>query len=492
MKKKVLLMGLCALFGLASCDININLSLDKPTQNSQETDNDNESGFEGDNSQNTGNDNNGQETEVEAIKETILTSQISSTETQKMVKNPGCGFYKARELDLTENGVENASTSMSENMYHLRISLAAFTSKMGGKDIEIPKKALDSLDNYLAKYAKADVSVIVRFAYDAFDNKKDVEPSMSLILKHIEALGPVVSKYNNVEAIECGLIGPWGEMHSSVLDTQDTYNQLFPKWLASTSRVPILSRKPRYAYRFMGYKLDSDNDKDIQHLELKSLDKFEYKEEEYKRIGIFNDGYLGTSKDTGTYLDREKEVEWMENFLTTPYGGEVITGTSPLTYIPLEVHQEQFKTHLSYLNGGFDHNVTDRWKETIIEDNIPGYKGFNLYTFMNNHMGYGFLFDTLEAYKLNDKSYLKLNLQTVGYKKYLNDFDAEIVLVNEANEVVNTYPFKLDCLEKEIEFDGETNCKVYLRLSDTLGRKYKLLNDESIYENTMNYIGEIM
>ena len=106
-------------------------------------------------------------------------------------------------------------------------------------------------------------------------------------------------------------------------------------------------------------------------------------------------------------------------------------------------------------------------------------------------MGYGFLFKSLEAYKINDKSYLELSLNTVGYKKYLFDFDAEIVFENN-DGVISTYPFKLDSLNKKIEFNGESNCKVYLRLVDTLGRKYKLLNQDSVYKNTSNYIGEIM
>ncbi len=415
----------------------------------------------------------------ETVKTNTLKSHISYNETKDLVKNPGSGFYRTYPLKLEKNGIkDDISWYNDDGFYHLRISLARFTSKMGGENIEIPEEALNALSNRLKKFDDLKATVIVRFAYDGFENHADVEPNIELILKHIEALGPIVCKYNCVEALECGLIGPWGEMHTSLMDKQEIYNQIFQKWLDSTTRISILSRKPRYVFRFLGYDINN-------------LEDFKYENDDYKRLGVFNDGYLGTSDDTGTYLNREKETAWMEKNLITPYGGEVITPTSKLTNIPNEIHLEQFKTHLSYLNEEWDNNIVNRWKDTTITD-IEGYEGYNLYNFMNNHMGYGFILNSLDSYKENDNNYIELVLNNIGYKKYLYNFKAKLTIKNNSDNSITTYSFNLDKLNNKIKYQNETNSKIYLTIEDDLGRVYKLLNENLIYENNMNYIGEIL
>ena len=43
------------------------------------------------------------------------------------------------------------------------------------------------------------------------------------------------------------------------------------------------------------------------------------------RVGVFNDGYLGSYDDRGTFRNRTKEVTWLENQAKhTLYGGEIV------------------------------------------------------------------------------------------------------------------------------------------------------------------------
>ena len=422
------------------------------------------------------------ETTTTEVKESIFDSVISYTETKELVKNPASGFYRPHPFKLTETGIEdNITWHNDDGFYHLRISLENYTSLMGGKDIDITKDALDALDLKLKTFNDQGATLIVRFAYDGFKGLGNVEPSMELMKSHIDALGPIVSKYDCVEALECGLVGPWGEMHTSKISGKETFNTLLGEWLKSTTRVPILARRPRFIYWYMGYTIDN-------------LDTFEYKNEDDKRLGVFNDGYLGTDSDADTYLDREKEVAWMEKFLTTPYGGEVITDpdtgkASELTYIPSSIHEEQYKTHLSYLNFEWDNTIVERWQGTTISDNISGYSGYNLYNFMNNHMGYGFLLRYFDVYQLNDKNYLEVMLDTVGYKKNLNNFEIEIVFDNGNNEKIIKIN-DLNMFDNPILIDGlNVNSKIYMIIKDSLGRKYQLLNDDCEYKKGYNYIG---
>ncbi len=467
MKKIKLLLCLLSVFSLSSCIFNFSGSTYHSTTTSSST-----------NSGINGSTNSSIDSKSEGP--SLVKSHVSYDESKELIKNPCSGFYSTHPFRLTKDGVEDKiDYHFNDGFYHLRISLDSFTSKFGGEDIEIPQVALDSLDKHLKKFNDAKASIILRFAYDKFQGMCDKEPSLDLILKHVEALGPIASKYECVEAIECGLIGPWGEMHTSKLDTQETYNAIFEKWIESTSRVYILSRKPKYVYQFMGYTIDN-------------LEYFKYSNDSYKRLGVFNDGYLGTDSDTGTYVNREKEVEWMDKFLTSPYGGEVITPSSTLTYIPNYIHLEQYKTHLSYLNSEWNDEIINRWKNTTIDNNIAGYNGYNLYNFMNNHMGYGFILKGFDANLNNDNKFnISISLDKLGYKKYNNILKYKIIVVSES-ETKNSSEYDLNNLSLNQEVDSlNEDSKVYLSIYDSLGRQYKLLNNTFDEGVNGNLIGEI-
>ena len=107
-------------------------------------------------------------------------------------------------------------------------------------------------------------------------------------------------------------------------------------------------------------------------------------------------------------------------------------------------------------------------------------------------MGYGFILNSLDSYKENDDNYIELVLNNIGYKKYLNNFKAKLTIKNKSDNSITTYSFNLDKLNNKIKYHNETNSKIYLTIEDDLGRVYKLLNENLIYENNMNYIGEIL
>ena len=44
-----------------------------------------------------------------------------------------------------------------------------------------------------------------------------------------------------ISALECGLIGPWGEMHSSEMANQSVYNIIFKKYLSNSRKDTQIS-----------------------------------------------------------------------------------------------------------------------------------------------------------------------------------------------------------------------------------------------------------
>lgn len=80
------------------------------------------------------------------------------------------------------------------------------------------------------------------------------------------------------------------------------------------------------------------------------------------RLGLFNDGYLGSDSDLGTYTNRELETKWLANQTNhLPYGGEVVIPNSALHDID-KCLPEMKLMHLSYLNQAWNDEVIKNGK----------------------------------------------------------------------------------------------------------------------------------
>ena len=76
-------------------------------------------------------------------------------------------------------------------------------------------------------------------------------------------------------------------------------NALINAYLTETKNFPILVRTPDRIYKYLNIKISQ-----IGSYKIKANSKA-------YRLGIFNDGYLGSETDTGTYTNRKKEVKWL-------------------------------------------------------------------------------------------------------------------------------------------------------------------------------------
>lgn len=106
----------------------------------------------------------------------------------------------------------------------------------------------------------------------------------------------MISKYTDVIAsVECGIIGPWGEMHTSERTDSESEKKIIGKWLeVLPDDMTVNVRKPSDFCAWSG-------------IELENIDKYTAgKGTDAYRIGMYNDGYLGSVSDLGTYDDRKK------------------------------------------------------------------------------------------------------------------------------------------------------------------------------------------
>jgi len=250
------------------------------------------------------------------------------------------------------------------------------------------------------------------------------------------------------------MVGPWGEMHSSDIANQQTYNVLISTFLNNTpSTVPILVRRPQFLYSYYGYNL-----KNLTELKLDSSN----------RLGVYNDGYLGSSSDLGTYADRFLEVEWLSmvnEYL--PYGGEVTIPNS--TYNLLEnCNEEMDLLGLSYLNEYWNDQVVKRWKDTKYNLDNELYKDSTQFTYIRNHLGYRLVLNSA-TYKITDNSFnIRFDIKNVGFGNLLKQKKYTLILKNEFETLefeskdisYNNLSFKIDRENLKGIFD------IYLKISD--------------------------
>lgn len=397
-----------------------------------------------------------------------FTEAFTPPDKSDYIRNPDCGFYQPISFSLKPDGIKYSLKGDLErnNLLHLRMNLSAF------KESEITPESLNDLGKLLSELRQNSVNAIIRFAYDGFNGNKDVEAPMNLILRHIEQIGSVVKDFPDVlTAVEVGMIGPWGEMHSSAIATKDNFNALIAAWLKNTNNTtPVLARRPKMIADYLGI-----NVKELEN-RIANKDTDEY------RLGVFNDGYLGSANDLGTYVNRDIEIKWLSNQAAhTPFGGEVTVPGSKYNKIDFAA-KEMYLTHTSYLNELWNDKVIAEWKNTIYDEKAgtdKKYYGKTAYEYIRDHMGYRFTISDIVLPIKPDKGIkIKFNITNDGFGNLLKNKKCELLFVGNDNTHIvptninpmqwytgNTYT--VETTVDQVLANG--NYTVYLRLRDPQG-----------------------
>ena len=356
--------------------------------------------------------------------------QLNYAESVERINNPDQGFYRPIYVRVGADGVsynKNIVNSTTQ-LYHLRIDISAFSRAVNGSaDLELTQAALDGLDEALAFLRASDKNAIVRFAYDpSYNGQKDCEPELAMILHHVAQVCTVLNKYEpTVTAIEVGLIGPWGEMHSSVIAKPENISELVGAYLAQTENIPVLVRTPKMIYDYLGITV-----KEIDDYKVAATDRA-------YRLGLFNDGYLGSANDLGTYTDRAREVEFLSGQTAhLPYGGEVVIPTSTLHDID-KCLPEMFKLDLSYLNLEWNNQVIDKWKNskyTKACGDDKHYYGKTAFEYIENRLGYRLVL-TESVFEQAAELDIKLTVNNVGFGNLNKPKRTKLIFTDESGEV---------------------------------------------------------
>ena len=234
---------------------------------------------------------------------------ISYADSLNTLLNPDRGFYSATYIsikDTTDNFFTDMDSVCSDAIrdqkktLHLRFNIGQLSGNVNssGTDRGFTNEQLTELNAIFSKIRDYNLNAIVRFAYDYSGNTNKEPKSFDTIENHISQLSTVFQTNKDViTCVEAGFIGPWGEMHDGGDYQQDSYyKKLIEDLLANTpTSMTINVRKPYFYKLVLGSFNNSSNNK--------------------LRVGIFNDGYLGSASDLGTFgsdTSREEFINWMK------------------------------------------------------------------------------------------------------------------------------------------------------------------------------------
>ena len=150
-------------------------------------------------------------------------SSNSFKESSENINNPDQGFYRPLLVKMKPESFSHNSNS-PEQVYHLRCDISQFSGAVNsdGEDKKLTDIALNGIDNYLYEIKKENKNAVIRFSYDPnYEGNTNKEASLSTIETHIKQLSGILNKHaDTLVAIEAGMLGPWGEMHSSTIATE--------------------------------------------------------------------------------------------------------------------------------------------------------------------------------------------------------------------------------------------------------------------------------
>jgi hypothetical protein len=349
----------------------------------------------------------------------LVKQNIDTTDAMQTLANYDRGFYTPQVLHLKPSGGKPIEKPWSK-LLHLRAEISEFSSRawLGidttggkkdttwGKSQDLTEDALNVLQTTFDNIRKNDGFVIVRICYDPWYNgRSNVTPEHKWVLRHVEQLAPVLSKNTDVIlALEMGMHGAYGEMHSDTSITYDRIAEATNLMLRNTPpELKILTRTGNYSAKVLGF----DNWGVDFHIDGEKFAEIaKAKGDTMYRVGMFNDGYLGTQYDYGTWgadcktsICREEGVAWLEKYgINTPYGGEALTtaGGYQVINTPEFLAYEGFRTHTSYLNIQWNNNLIDSWKKSHFQAKDFEYDGTKIdsltgFKYINDHLGYRYV-----------------------------------------------------------------------------------------------------
>lgn len=429
--------------------------------------------------------------------ENLVLQDLDYTDSKVSLTNPGRGWYRTQGLRLRLS--ENNAVGISQPLTHLRVDISPFSEKSvnsTGVSQPLTDDALNALNETFENARKKGNRIIVRTSYD-IDGKGKQDPPQNIILGHVKQLAKVYGDNSDViEFVELGMYGSWGEQHTSNNGSNAEIAEALQTMIENTPpEMKIGVRRPDIVAYWLGVQSETkDGSGKVTKVGYENFDinstvfkaAVAAKGDTISRVGMYNDGYLGSYSDLGTVnmgnpaLTRNLMIQWLEQYsVNIPYGGEMVAnanGDHPLNTARY-LSYEGFRTHTSYLNWEWHYQTIQDMKDSILEPLFgvgfrspdKEYVGLSAYQYVEDHLGYRYvlresrLIDTVAS---DAKFHGSLKIQNVGFGNLTQKRPAQLLLVEDVGNMEKcraVYPIDLP----DVDFRNVHSRTIQVNGSDT-------------------------
>lgn len=376
-------------------------------------------------------------------------SGISYTETVETINNPGAGYTQTI-WSVCKPG-STPTHNPSGNIVLFFIDIGAFSSGINDTqtDYDLDEEFFSSWRTTFENCRKNGCMIALRFRYDINGVDNPEPASFDKVLDHIAQIrgSGILEEYKDILAfVESGFVGKWGEQHGGKYTSLEYKAQLLDAMLECVpAPVPVTVRTPDIFAEWAG----------ISRSELA-----EYRCEpgsDAARVGLYDDGYMGSNSDLGTYANREIETAWLGNQAVNSYFGGEFSGNIEFakqydTYLPENAITEMYNTHLSYINS----NIFQLYKDYVFseENDIAevkyqqfpesanldksydhsAYYGQTVFQFIRDHIGYRFVLrksELSDAVAQGGQLELHFKVENTGFANPVPKQKAELIIEHD-------------------------------------------------------------
>ncbi len=267
------------------------------------------------------------------------------------------------------------------------------------------------------------IKALMRSAY-SFDEVLAPDPAdINRMANHVKDMKGIYYDYKDVIiAVEMGMFGPWGEMHSSSQSTISTsfYYPIKTEALkiihaaymdALPSDRQVIVRRPFYIREIVGDVIPL-NESDAYSGSAKA------------RTGYHNDAYLSTIDESGTFAhgwNRQQELDYIHQMTRFTFFGAETIGTPNGTYNnATNALLESRYQHLTYLHRDYYTPIYDAW-------------GADTKAEFTRNLGYRFALNNVNYTSQvapGGKLEINFNISNNGFANLYNPRIVELVLEN--------------------------------------------------------------
>ena len=395
------------------------------------------------------------------------------------------------------------------------IDIGAYSSGANGegKDYDLDSSFFETLRKNFEICRKNGGTIALRFRYDANGLDNPEPETFGKILEHINQIkeSGLLEEYKDIIMfVESGFVGKWGEQHGGKFCSLENKAQLLDVLLDIVpDNIPVTVRTPNTIAKWLNVSEDK-------------LDTFiAEKGSRASRVGLYNDGYMGSDSDLGTYRYRNSSINFFYNQMRYTYYGGEFSGNIEFamkydTYKPENCIKEMYKSHLSYING----NIFSLYKNYTFGkiydvENVDNsaYYGQNVFKFIRDHLGYRLVLrksDIQKEVRQGEIFNIKIEIENTGFANPIRKMKSELILEKSGHymsteldvDVTEFYSCKKKAIELIMKIPGDIETgqwniffKIYIGKTDldTFYMRSIQFANKDIYESNLgaNYIGKI-